>query len=255
MTTFTNPLPQYRPCTIEDYTKRAFVHHEIARRMVEYLEADLAPQSIWVDGARDHYLTELLQARFPEAVIYENIYDNGMADPQLLRVDMVISNLYLQDLWELEDRIRAYQLALNAGGKLFFTTIGVGSFQDLSHAEGPAINQFPDIEDIGDFLHALGFKNAVLFIEKINLTYERLSTLLLDAKAVAGKPFTPTQGLRTRHWIAKWYRYCDQFRKEDGIYEIGLDVIYAEGSLSDIKNIQGQSNEVYVDINNLKKPE
>lgn len=241
---------QYHP---ELYAEHAFLHHEIARRMVEYLEEDLMPATILVDGAFDHYLSELLQARFPNAQVEENI--ESITD-SAKRFDLIISNLYLQDVWEFEERIRDYQIRLNAKGKLFFTTIGTGSFPEISYPGGPLMNEFPDIEDIGDYLHALGFKNAVLFIEKINLTYEKLDTLLKDARIVAGKPFTSFKGLRTYQWLENWRSYAEKLKNEDALYDIGFDVIYAEGSLSDIKNLQGQNNEVFVDITNLstKKP-
>lgn len=236
---------QYNP---ELYGKHAFLHHEIARRMVEYLEPELAPKSILVDGAFDPYLSDLLKERFPTAVIMENI--DSLTD-STLRFDLIMSNLYLQDVWEFEDRIRAYQIRLNAGGKLFFTTIGTGSFPEISYPGGPLVNEFPDIEDIGDYLHALGFKNAVLFIEKINLTYEKLDTLLKDARVIAGKPFASFKGLRTYQWLEKWRAHAEKLKNEADLYDIGFDVIYAEGSLSDIKNLQGENNEVYVDITNL----
>lgn len=236
---------QYHP---ELYSGHAFLHHEIARRMVEYLEDDLQPGSILVDGAFDHYLSELLQSRFPHATITENI--TSLTDATQ-RFDLIISNLYLQDVWEFEERVRDYQVRLNAEGKLFFTTIGTGSFAEITYPGGPLMNEFPDIEDIGDYLHALGFKNAVLFIEKINLTYEKLDTLLKDARVVAGKPFSSFKGLRTYQWLEEWRAYAEKFKNSDDLYDIGFDVIYAEGSLSDIKNLQGENNEVFVDITNL----
>lgn len=236
---------QYHP---ELYPEHAFLHHEIARRMVEYLEPELTPNSILVDGAFDGYLTTLLKERFPKAVAMENI--ESLTDPAL-RFDLIISNLYLQDVWEFEARVRDYQVRLNAGGKLFFTTIGTGSFPEISYPGGPLVNEFPDIEDIGDYLHALGFKNAVLFIEKINLTYEKLDTLLKDARIVAGKPFSSFKGLRTYAWLEAWRKHAEKLKNEESLYDIGFDVIYAEGSLSDVKNLQGANNEVFVDITNL----
>lgn len=236
---------QYHP---ELYAEHAFLHHEIARRMVEYLEEDLTPATILVDGAFDHYLSELLQARFPEAKIQENI--ESLTD-STTRFDLIISNLYLQDVWEFEERVRDYQVRLNAHGKLFFTTIGTGSFPEISYPGGPLVNEFPDIEDIGDYLHALGFKNSVLFIEKINLTYEKLDTLLKDARIVAGRPFSSFKGLRTYQWLESWRAHAEKLKNADNLYDIGFDVIYAEGSLSEIKNLQGQNNEVFVDITNL----
>ncbi len=230
------------------YSKHAFLHHEIARRMVEYLEPELAPTSILVDGAFDTYLSDLLRARFPDATLVENI--ESLTDATQ-RFDLIMSNLYLQDVWEFEERVRDYQVRLNAKGKLFFTTIGTGSFPEVSYPGGPLVNEFPDIEDIGDYLHALGFKNAVLFIEKINLTYEKLDTLLKDARVVAGRPFSSFKGLRTYEWLEEWKAYAERFKNEDNLYDIGFDVIYAEGSLSDIKNLAGKNNEVYVDITNL----
>ncbi|MHC5226437.1 methyltransferase domain-containing protein [Ignatzschineria sp. LJL83] len=236
---------QYHP---ELYPEHAFLHHEIARRMVDYLDETLTPKHILVDGAFDHYLSELLQARFPEAIIAENI--ESLTDATA-RFDLIISNLYLQDVWEFEERVRDYQVRLNAHGKLFFTTIGTGSFPDVSYPGGPVMNEYPDIEDIGDYLHALGFKNSVLFIEKINLTYEKLDTLLKDARIVAGKPFSSFKGLRTYQWLEEWRAYAEKLKNSDNLYDIGFDIIYAEGSLSEIKNLQGMNNEVFVDITNL----
>lgn len=229
------------------YADHAFLHHEIARRMVDYLNEDHQPKRILNDGAFDHYLTELLQKRYPEAEIVENI--ESVEDNPAARFDLIVSNLLLQDIWEFEERVRDYQIRLNAHGRLFFTTIGVESFENLTFEDGIAMNEFPDIEDIGNYMHALGFKDSVLFIEKINLTYEKLDTLLNDARVVAGRPFEPFKGLRTEGWLNRWKAHAESLYDGE-FYHIPFDVIYAEGSLSDLKNLQGDG-EVYVDITNL----
>ena len=83
---------QYHP---KLYGNHAFLHHEIARRMVEYLDEGLTPATILVDGAFDHYLSDLLRQRFPTAEIWENI--ESITD-SAQRFDLVVSNLYLQDV-------------------------------------------------------------------------------------------------------------------------------------------------------------
>lgn len=232
----------------ERYAEHGFLHHEIARRMVDYLNEEHQPQRILNDGAFDNYFTELLQQRFPGAEIVENI-ESVEHDPAA-RFDLIVSNLLLQDVWEFEERVRDYQIRLNANGRLFFTTIGVESFENMTFEDGIAMNEFPDIEDIGNYMHALGFKDSVLFIEKIDLTYEKLDTLLNDARVVAGRPFEPFKGLRTKAWLDRWKAHAEVLHDGE-FYRVPFDVIYAEGSLSDIKNLTGEGNEIFVDITNL----
>lgn len=225
------------------YADHGFLHHEIARRMIQHL-GEGEPNDIVNDGAFDEYFTNLLRKQYPKATVMENI------DPdQHQEYDLIVSNLYLQDLHGFEERLRLYYERLKGGGRLLFTTIGMGSFYEWYDPDGFALNGFPDIEDIGNFMHGLGFKDSVLYIEKITLTYERIETLLNDARVVAGRPFEPYQGLRTPQWLERTKAALE--RNHDGTYyNLSFDIIYADASLPDIKN-RYQDGEVRVDITNL----
>ncbi len=237
----------------ELYADHGFLHHEIARRMIDYLPEDERPNTILNDGVVDAYFTNALKERFPEAVVTEQKWGEHHLNGENARgrFDLIVSNLYLHDLEEMEEKIRSYQALLNRDGRLFFTLIGIGSFPNMRHKGGVRINGFPDIEDLGNFMHGLGFQNSVLFIEKINLTYERLETLFRDARVVAGRPFKPFKGLRTPRW---YERVKEQLLSiHDGThYVVSFDVLYADATVGVIQNRQGE-NEVFVDISQLSK--
>ena len=230
----------------EIYETHGFLHHEIARRLVEYVKPTTEPSRIINDGAFDHYLTGLLKTRFTGSEVAENI------DETTLPADLIVSNLYLQDVWEFEEAMRNYYRLTNPGGRVIMTMIGVGSFGELMQDNGIAINGFPDIEDVGDFMHGLGFKDSVLFIEKINLTYEKLETLLNDLRVVGGRPFDPDKGLRTPNWLETWKENVAKECFDGELYTISFDVIYAEAGVPEVKNMPQKSGDVYVDITHLK---
>lgn len=231
------------------YKTHAYLHHEVGRRLLEFISADFTPQSIIHEGVYDDFLTQRLKERFPQAVIFEEI-ENATHT-----ADLTMSNLFLQDVWELEEAVRTYYAITNPQGRVYFSVIGVGSFGELLHEDGIAINGFPDIEDLGDFMLEYGFKDPALSLETLTLTYEKLETLLLDLRVVGGRPFEPFKGLRTPRWLARWQENVKKECFDGRYYHITLDVLYIEARIpqdpDEIKNKHSKGIDMNEEIFNL----
>jgi malonyl-CoA O-methyltransferase len=104
-------------------------------------------------------------------------------------LDLVWSNLALQWVGDLTRTFRGLHRALRPGGLLLFSSFGPDTLKELraafSEIDGYAhVNRFVDMHDVGDALIQAGFKNPVMEMEYLTLTYTELKGLLADLKAI-----------------------------------------------------------------------
>jgi malonyl-CoA O-methyltransferase len=107
-------------------------------------------------------------------------------------VDMVFSNLALH--WsDAPDQVFAEcSRVLAPGGVLTFTTYGPDTLVELRRAWATAdghvhVNHFIDMHDLGDALVRAGFTEPVMDVERYTLTYERVTGLMRDLKAIGAR--------------------------------------------------------------------
>jgi malonyl-CoA O-methyltransferase len=104
-------------------------------------------------------------------------------------VDLVWSNLALQWVDDLEATFRGVHRILKPGGLFLFATFGPDTLKELRAASSGIdghhhVNSFVDMHDIGDVLVHSGFSDPVMEMEHVTLTYDALSGLLRDLKAI-----------------------------------------------------------------------
>ena len=101
--------------------------------------------------------------------------------------DLVYSNLALPWLDNRERFFNEVLRILKPGGMFLFSTYGPGTFAELD-AELPPPGaapepRFPDLLELGDALAAAGFREPVMDIDTVTLTYPGLDALAAELEA------------------------------------------------------------------------
>lgn len=231
--------------------QHAFLHHEIAERLVTYLQENpsFIPKSIMEIGALGPKLLMLFQENYPAAS-----YQYFDATKENQPVDLIVSNLFLQDSTNIETTVQTMKDHLNPNGKIFLSTIAHGSFDECMMVDGPEFNEYPEIKRLGDYLHGQGFIDVIMHLEKITLQYNDLNALLKDIRVAGGTLHSPLmKGLRTPKWFNAWQTHMNK-QAVDGIYDITLEILYAHAQMPPLRATSlNENNEAHFDIKHLRQ--
>ena len=146
--------------------------------------------------------------------------------------DLVWSNLTLQWCNDVNHTLAEVHRVLQAGGLFMFSTFGPDTLKELRQAFRSAdnyshINRFTDMHDIGDMLVHNGFATPVMDMEYIVLTYDDVTSVMRDLKAIGAH--NVTQG-RRRGLTGKisWQKGINQYEtlRIEGKLPATFEVIY-----------------------------
>ena len=147
---------------------------------------------------------------------------------------MVFSNLALHWSDDPDQVFAECRRVLAPGGVLTFTTYGPDTLVELRRAWAAVdghvhVNRFIDMHDLGDALVRAGFAEPVMDVERYTLTYERVTGLMRELKAIgarnvnAGRPRSLTgKGALARMTSA--YEQC----RVDGRLPATFEVVYGQ---------------------------
>lgn len=243
------------------YAEHAVLQHEIADRLISYLDdPTFDPTKIVNLFPRDGYLTRALHTQFPRAHILElnptkGIYAQLCDEPDH-QADLLLSNLCIQDEYEIGKVIDLCWQTLKPNAHLMLSIIGFDSLLNLIENENSLqFNVFPEIKTFGNALHAAGFIETVMHIEKITLTYTSLDTLLKDIRITGVRPFTNFKGLRTSGWLKKWQSYMrdTQFDPNTQLYHVDLEIIYGQAKMPAMIGKKAIQGEAYFSLSDLQR--
>ena len=104
-------------------------------------------------------------------------------------VDLIFCNLMLQWCNDLDAVLIEFRRVLRPGGLLGFATFGPDTLRELRDAWGEAdgfihVSRFLDMHDVGDALVRAGLVEPVLDVDYFRLTYERMTDLMRDLRAI-----------------------------------------------------------------------
>ncbi len=145
---------------------------------------------------------------------------------------LVWSNLTLQWCNDINRTLAEVHRVLQAGGLFMFSTFGPDTLKELRQAFRSAdnyshINRFTDMHDIGDMLVHNGFATPVMDMEYIVLTYDDVTSVMRDLKAIGAH--NVTQG-RRRGLTGKilWQTGINQYEtlRIEGKLPATFEVIY-----------------------------
>ena len=147
-------------------------------------------------------------------------------------IDIVFSSLAAQWSPDPERLFTEIRRGLRPGGLVLFSTFGVDTLQELKAAwaevDGdPHVNEFVDIQDLGDLLMALGFAEPVLDMEMFTLDYPHVMALMRDLKAIGAHNAAPDRraSLTGKRRFSRMLAAYERFSVE-GRYPASWEVIY-----------------------------
>lgn len=243
----------------------AWLHEEIAARMIERLDIIRLQPQAWLHwaplrgGIRAH---QALRARYPAAATWlwhpnadEAVRAAGLlqapwwqparwrAPPQHTglpaegQVQMVWANMALHHSADPQAWLQAWHRALAVDGFVMFSCLGPDTLRELRslYAErgwGAPAHEWTDMHDWGDMLVQQGFAEPVMDMERLTLTYETPQRLLQELRELGRNLHVqrPGQhgGLRGRGWHAQLLQALMELARPDtgGRLSLTFELVY-----------------------------
>ncbi len=146
--------------------------------------------------------------------------------------DLLWSNLALHWHPQPHQVIREWARVLRTDGLLMFSCFGPDTFVELRNALTIAgidhgVLPFVDLHDYGDMMVAAGLATPVMDMEKLNITYSSIDSLLADVRAFGGNPLDQRRrGLTGAHRWQQMRDALDRHRRSDGQLQLTVEVVY-----------------------------
>lgn len=263
------------------YDGAAFLQREIADRLIERLELiPIKPKRILDLGAGTGYSTKRLEKLYKGAkVIAVDIAEQMLrvsqqekkwfdrkryvcADAEKLplqdnSMDLIFSNLMLHWCTNVEEAICEMSRVLRPGGLLLFSTLGPDTFYEIRQSWSLVdarehVHLFLDMHEIGDYLQQLKFKDPVIDMEFLTLTYNELRQILVDLKNQGTHNIAKDRlkGLTGKKKFDTFVKGYEQQRNAQGYLPLTYEVIYGIGWGQSKESIR---NEYYIPIETITK--
>jgi malonyl-CoA O-methyltransferase len=230
------------------YDEHAFLQKEIATRLDAKLDVISGESSVILDlGAGTGLLSKQLSKRFPDSQLicldfaqaslnYNPSSNKICADAYQLpladnSVDMVISSLMMQWCPDLKQLFSEIHRVLKNNGLILFSTFGPDTLKELKKSwlvvdSDTHVNTFTDMHDIGDQMLGAGFQSPVMEMETLTLTYQTVTDLLRDLKAIGAQTVsTRSKSLMGKNKFQLMIKMYESYRK-DGKLPATYEVIY-----------------------------
>lgn len=250
----------------ETYDEYAALQAEIGERMLsrlDYIRID--PKRIVDIGSGTGHITKGLSQRFTKTDVVALDLAEGMlrkslstqkkglgrlfsrsknnfihhlcADAENLpinndSVDFVFSSVTFQWCNDLDKALQECYRVLTPGSLIFFSSFGPDTLNELRSAWNEIdnynhVNAFIDMHDIGDALIRAGFQSPVLDIENFTLTYDKVTDLMRELKAIGAHNVTAgrQRGLMGKQHLKQIEQSYEKFRHE-GKLPASYEVIY-----------------------------
>ncbi len=233
------------------------VHDEARKRLLDRLQfARLAPETIVDLGCADGRGALALTARYPESRVLAVDASRAMcesaartlaeqANATVLGGDagrlplagnaaqLLLANLVLP--WCLPDAVFAEAArVLDAGGLLLFATLGPDSLEQVRRAWAAVDNRihvhgFFDMHDLGDLALAAGLQEPVLDVDRLELSYRDVGSLVSDLRA-CGAVNVAAGRRKTLTGPGRWQRFERALlaNRRDGRFTVTIELILGQ---------------------------
>ena len=236
------------------YEAAAGLQAQIATELLERLELfRFAPQVVLDLGSGTGRVTGELKRRYPRACVialdlapgmlrearrhrrpwrrFERVCGDALRLPLADgSVDLIFRNLMLQWCEPLAVALAEVRRVLRPGGFFALSTLGPDTLHELRSAWAQAdgynhVNRFADMPEVGDALMRAGLMEPVLDVDRIELGYPDVLSLMHDLKAIgahnvtAGRP----RALAGRSRLARVQQAYESFRRDQRLpatYEV-----------------------------------
>jgi malonyl-CoA O-methyltransferase len=230
------------------YDDNDFFCKEVGERLLGRLElVELQPTHILDLGAGTGTGAKALQSTYPEAVIVALDWSESMlragstericGDAHQLplgdaTIDIVVSNMMLPGCANPEQIFHEARRVLRYPGLFLFSTLGPDTLKELRKAwarvdNAPHVHNFADMHNVGDALVQAGFRDPVMDVEHVTVTYGQPEKLATDLRAVAGTNLLASRrrGLTTPRQWDRMLGELEKGRDQDGRLPVTIEVI------------------------------
>jgi malonyl-CoA O-methyltransferase len=239
------------------YDANAILQREVGERLLERLDLiKLQPETVLDLGSGTGFISENLLKRYKKARIIGVDLAHSMVKKTRQRggwlrkphgvcadaarlpfqphcADMLVSNLMLQWCNDLPGVFSEFAQVLKPGGVLMFSTFGPDTLKELRASWGKVdgythASRFMDMHDVGDALLQAGFRDPVMDMEIITLTYADVRGLLRDLKGIGANNATHgrNHGLTGKVRLRAFLEAYENFRSGEGLYPATYEVVY-----------------------------
>ncbi|MFN6961666.1 MAG: methyltransferase domain-containing protein, partial [Rhodocyclaceae bacterium] len=141
-------------------------------------------------------------------------------------LDLVWSNLMLHWLSDLRPAFAELHRVLAEGGLLHFSLLGPDTLKELRECAGRLGlswngKAFVDMHDVGDLLMAAGFRDPVMEMEMLTLTYRSPRAFLADQRRLGVR-----DGLLGREYWRDWRRLFAAWSRVEGLLPARFEIVY-----------------------------
>jgi malonyl-CoA O-methyltransferase len=242
------------------YDQHAVLQREVESRLLERIEFQrLEPLTILDLGCGTGSASHSLAERFPLANVIaldwapamltktnEAANDNTAgtdgirplcADMHTLplaarSIDLIFSSLALQWSYDIPAVFSGFRRVMKPNAMLVFTCFGPDTLYELKQAwravdDRPHVNDYPDMQDIGDELMVAGFREPVMDAERLTVEYPDVMALMRELKGIGAHNVASQrqQGLTGKTHMQAMLQAYEQFRRDDR-YPASYEVIY-----------------------------
>lgn len=254
------------------YDGAAALQREIADRMLDRLDyIRLRPQRVVDIGAGTGAATRALMERYPQADVIALDFalpmlqrvrrgeEDPVTAPHCLcgdaehlpladaSVDMIFSNVALQWCNDLPGTFKEFQRVLRPGGMLLFSTFGPDTLLELRASwaaadSGSHVSPFLDMHHIGDAMLEAGLAEPVVDVDRLQVTYGDVISLMRDLKNLGAHNVTweRSRGLTGKGRIKKMQEAYEGFRR-DGRLPASYEVVYGHAWEPEQRRVEGNT--------------
>lgn len=264
------------------YEHAALLAQEINTRLFEHLDLmQIKPQLILELGVGPGQVLGALEKRFRKTQIIGLDISHAMLkiarkkSPWFTRqkfccansmslplpsqsVDLIYSNLMLYHCQNYKALFQELSRIIKPDGLLLFSTLGPDTYIELRQTLSPFhihfnSQTFIDMHDLGDSLLQAKFKDPVMSMEKITLSYTKLTTLISDLHATGETYFFDnfTQLQKNIDEISKEYKTQNPAKKN---YPLSYEVVYghAWGAEKTTPSSTSSAQETSIPVSSIK---
>jgi malonyl-CoA O-methyltransferase len=269
------------------YDQFATLHHEVGQRLLARLAPiALSPTTILDLGCHTGYFTQALLKQFNP----KRLYALDLAPNMLLQtkkrlsflqrrrvsllcggagalplgnqsVDLVFSNLALPWCPDLATVFAEIARVLKPGGCVIFSSYGPDTLQEVRKSWAAAdalehVNAFMDMHDVGSLLSAQRLQQPVLDVDRIEMVYPSLNTLMRSLKGAGDCSVAEPQrkSLTGKQRFARFRQAFEACRRSDGGYPATYEIVFGHAFAANIAALaQSSSTEFSIPVSSIGK--
>ncbi|MEM7430395.1 MAG: methyltransferase domain-containing protein [Pseudomonadota bacterium] len=147
-------------------------------------------------------------------------------------VDLVFCNLLLPHIHDVKGLLTEVSRLLRKDGLFLFSTLGPDSFAELRDAwqrvdDRPHVANFADMHDVGDAMLRARFREPVLDVEHLTVSYRSSESLFADLTAAGARGYLPNRqpGLVGKH---RFQTFRDSLESEatNDAFGVTLELVF-----------------------------